>query len=143
MLLRKKNNKKILAKSVLQKIMRNFLLWFIRILVKNKSLIFIARFICVLNKDWFSTYETICSGTVLVGNNTYCKIAGIRSVRIKMFDGVVRMHGDVRYVPDINCNRISLGTLDAKRYKYTGEGRILIVSKWALVVMKPFKNTTN
>ena len=31
-------------------------------------------------------------------NNTLCKITGIGTVRIKMFDGVVRTLSDVRHV---------------------------------------------
>ena len=51
--------------------------------------------------------------------------AGIRTVCIKMFDGVLRTLGDVRHVLGLKRNLISLSTLDAKGYKYTGEGRVL------------------
>ena len=71
-----------------------------------------------------------------MGNNAPRKIVGIGTVRIKMFDGVVRTLGDVRHVPDLKKNLISLSTLDAKRYKYTGEGGVVKVSKGALVMMK-------
>ena len=88
------------------------------------------------NRDWFSTYEPMHKGAVLLGNNASCKVAGIGTVRIKMFNGVVRTLGDVRYVPDLKRNLISLSTLDAKWYKYTGEGGVLKISKGALVMMK-------
>ena len=38
-------------------------------------------------------------------------------------------------------NLISLSTLDAKGYKYTGEGGILKIGKGALVVMKSHQKT--
>ena len=63
------------------------------------------------NRDWFNTYRLVNSGYVLMGNNTSCKVVGIRNIRIKMFDGVVRTLCDVRHVPDLRKNLISLGTL--------------------------------
>ena len=58
-----------------------------------------------------------------------------------MFDGVVRTPGDVRHVPDLKRNLISLTTLNAKGYKYTGEGGVMKISKGALVVMKGHQKT--
>nr|GFB39272.1 putative polyprotein [Tanacetum cinerariifolium] len=52
-------------------------------------------------------------GSVLMGDNTPYKIAGIGSIQIKMFDGVVKTLTEVRYVP-----------------------KVLKVSKGALIVMK-------
>ena len=88
------------------------------------------------NQDWSFTYEPMHKGVVLMGNNGSCKVAGIGTVRIRMFDGVVRTLDDVRHVPDLKRNLISLSTLDAKGYKYVGEGGVLKISKGALVVMK-------
>ena len=81
------------------------------------------------NRNWFSTYEPMHKGAVLIGNNASCKLASIRTVRIKMFDGVVRTLGDVRHVSNLKRNLISLSTLDVRRYKYTGEGGLLKISK--------------
>ena len=80
-------------------------------------------------------------GVVLMGNNASCKVAGIRTVHIRMFDGVVGALGDVRHVPGLKRNLISSSTLDAKGYKYTGEGGVLKISKGALVVMKGHQKT--
>ena len=76
-----------------------------------------------------------------MGNNASCKKVGIGTVRIKMFDGVVRILGDFRHVPDLKRNLISLSTLDAKGYKYTSEVGVLKVSKGAVVVMKGHQKT--
>ena len=76
-------------------------------------------------------------------NNASCKVASIRTVRIKMFDGVVRTLGDVRHVPDLKRNLIYLSTLYSKGYKYTSEGGLLKVSKGALVMMKGQKKFAN
>ncbi|CAN1242735.1 Retrovirus-related Pol polyprotein from transposon TNT 1-94 [Linum perenne] len=89
------------------------------------------------NKDWFSNYESVdAGGTVLIGDNSSCKVAGTESVQIEMFEGVVRTLTDVRHIPDLKRNLISLSTLDSKGYKYTGEGGVLKVSKGSLVIMK-------
>ena len=88
------------------------------------------------NRDWFSTYEPMLKGVVLMGNNASCKVASIGTIRIRMFDGVVCTLGDVRRVLGLKRNLISLSTLDTKGYKYTGEGGVLNISKGALVVMK-------
>ena len=74
-----------------------------------------------------------------MGNNASCKVAGVGIVRIRMFDGVVRTLGDVRHVPNLKRNLISLSTLEAKWYKYTGEGGVLKISKGALVVMQNYQ----
>lgn len=58
-----------------------------------------------------------------------------------MFDGVIRTLTDVRHIPELKQNPISLSTLDSKGYKYTGECGVIKVSRRALVVMKRQKNS--
>ena len=53
-----------------------------------------------------------------------------------MHDGVVRTLTDVRHVPELKKNLISLGTLDDIGCKYTAEDRMLKVSRGAMIVMK-------
>ena len=88
-----------------------------------------------------STYEPVHKGVVLMGNNASCKVAGIGTVHIRMFDGVVCTLGDIRHFPDLKRNLISFSTLDTKGYKYTSEGGVLKISKGALVVMKAHQKT--
>ena len=71
-----------------------------------------------------------------MGNNASCKVVGSRIARFRIFDGVVHTLGEVKHVPDLKRNLITLSTLDAKGYKYIGEGGVLKISKGALVVMK-------
>ncbi|KAG8495946.1 hypothetical protein CXB51_009450 [Gossypium anomalum] len=88
------------------------------------------------NRDWFTTYETVSEGVVLIGNNASCKIAGVGTIKVKMFDGVVRTLSDIRHVPELKRNLISLSTLDSKGYRYTAESGVLKISKGSLIVMK-------
>ncbi|KAG8478903.1 hypothetical protein CXB51_028748 [Gossypium anomalum] len=63
------------------------------------------------NRDWFTTYETVSEGVVLMGNNASCKIVGVGTIKVKMFDGVVRTLSDVRYTAESGVLKISKGSL--------------------------------
>ena len=50
-------------------------------------------------------------------NDDACQMIGIGTVRIKMFNGVVRDLTDVRYVPQMKKNIISVGVVESKGLK--------------------------
>ena len=81
------------------------------------------------NKDWFNTYRSVNSGSILMGSDVSCKVAGIGNIRIKMFDGVVRALCDVRHIPDLRKNLISLGTLDCNGFSNKSTSGVMKVSK--------------
>jgi hypothetical protein len=93
------------------------------------------------NRCWFDTYKSVYSCIVTMGNGAHCKITGIGSIKIKMFDGVVRTLCDVRHVPEIEKNLISLGTLDSNGFSYKSEGEVMIVVKGAMIIIKGEKNS--
>ena len=88
------------------------------------------------NKDWFNTYMLVNSGSILMGNDASCKVARIENIIIKMFDDVVRTLCDVRHVPDLRKNLVSLGTLDCNGFSYKSTSAVMKVSKGAMIVMK-------
>jgi hypothetical protein len=47
-----------------------------------------------------------------MGNDISCKVVGIGSIRIKMFDVYVKMLTYMRHIPELRKNLISLGVLD-------------------------------
>jgi len=49
-----------------------------------------------------------------MGNDDACQMFGIGTVRIKMFDGVVRDLIDVRYVPQMKKNIMSVRVVESK-----------------------------
>ena len=53
------------------------------------------------HKDWFASYQTILDGIVFLGDNHSCNNVAVGSVKIKMFDGVIRTLTDVRHVPRV------------------------------------------
>uniref|UniRef100_A0A2N9GFK1 CCHC-type domain-containing protein n=1 Tax=Fagus sylvatica TaxID=28930 RepID=A0A2N9GFK1_FAGSY len=95
------------------------------------------------HRNWFDTYRSINCGSVRMGNDATCTIIGMGTIKIKMSDGVVRTLEEVRHIPEIRKNLISLGTLDSKGYSYKSENGIMKVSKGAMVVMTGQKISSN
>ncbi|XP_059310683.1 uncharacterized protein LOC132062049 [Lycium ferocissimum] len=71
-----------------------------------------------------------------MGNDVVCEIACIGSPRIHCHDGIIRTLSNIRHVPDMKKNLISLGTPDKLEYKHTGDGGICKVIKRSLVMLK-------
>lgn len=90
-------------------------------------------------KKWFSELKTFNGGDVLLGNNHACKIRGIGTIYIRMFDGVVRKITDVRYVPGMKRNLLSLGVFDSKGYRYGSYNGVLQVSTQNKVLIQGIK----
>ncbi|KAL0401656.1 UNVERIFIED_CONTAM: Retrovirus-related Pol polyprotein from transposon TNT 1-94 [Sesamum latifolium] len=62
------------------------------------------------NREWFTSYRSGNSSFVYLGDRC-CNIIGVGEVSIKVYDGTVRTLSDVRHIPDLKKNLISLGTL--------------------------------
>jgi hypothetical protein len=92
-----------------------------------------------LHRHWFITYQSIDDGVVYMRNDISSKVVGIGSIRIKMFDGTVKILTDVRHVPDLRKNLISLGVLDIGGYKTIIQGGVMKLYKRILLVMKAKK----
>jgi hypothetical protein len=73
------------------------------------------------NRMWFDTFKSYNTGTVLMGNDAKCKAIGLGTIKFRMFDGIVKILTNVRYVPDLKKNLISLGTLDSLGYGYSAK----------------------
>ncbi|KAG8483273.1 hypothetical protein CXB51_022363 [Gossypium anomalum] len=88
------------------------------------------------NREWFSTYSSVEGGVVRMGNDSSSKVIGIGTVKIKMHDGTIKTLSDVRYVPDLRKNLISLSILDLKGCKINIKSSGIKVSCGALVLLK-------
>ena len=78
-----------------------------------------------------------------MGNDHPCSIDGVGSVKIRMFDGVIRTLQNVRYIPDMRKNLISLGELDARGYGLVvNEGR-MSVSMGEKIVIEAVRQRKN
>jgi len=71
-----------------------------------------------------------------MGNDHACLMVGIGTIRIKMFDGVVRELTEVRYVSQLRKNFMSIGAIESKGLKVTMENEILKITKESMVVIK-------
>ena len=91
------------------------------------------------HNDWFSTYDPVDSIVVHMDNNAQCNVIGIDIVKIKTHDGVVRTLSNVRHIPNLNRNIISLGTLKCKGCKHSVKGGVLKVSKGSRILLKGLK----
>jgi len=65
-----------------------------------------------------------------------CKVEGIGTVRLKMFDGMVRELKEVRYVPQLKKNLISVGALETLGRVVSIRNGVLKMTKGSMVVMK-------
>jgi len=84
----------------------------------------------------FASFEKLDECLVSLGDGHICQIEGICTVSIKLFDGMIRELKDVRYVPQLKKNLISVGALEAQGLRETiGEG-VLEMSSDSLVVLK-------
>ena len=87
-------------------------------------------------KEWFLNFTELDDGVVYLADNQPCKIAGIGSISLKNHDGSTRVLTYVRYIPKLEKNLISLGTLESKGFTIILQNGILKVVSGALVVMK-------
>ncbi|KAE8735061.1 hypothetical protein F3Y22_tig00000477pilonHSYRG00233 [Hibiscus syriacus] len=90
------------------------------------------------NREWFSTYILVKSGSVYLGDYRCCNIVGIGDVRIKMYDGSIRTLCGVRHIPYLKKNLISLGTLHKNGFipKVDEDRETIRIVKGALTVKK-------
>nr|KYP59893.1 Retrovirus-related Pol polyprotein from transposon TNT 1-94 [Cajanus cajan] len=91
------------------------------------------------NRSWFLTYEKKFGGDVFMGNDMACKTISIGTIQIKMHDGVIRTLTEVRHVPDLKKNLISVGVLDTKGFKCNVEGGVMEINKGSTIVIRGIK----
>ncbi|GFY95000.1 hypothetical protein Acr_10g0003850 [Actinidia rufa] len=80
------------------------------------------------DREVFSTYAA-CEGRIWMANNTASRVVGRGSVWFRMADGRSVTLTEVRHVPNLRKNLISIGMLDAKGSSFDASGGILRVSK--------------
>jgi len=71
-----------------------------------------------------------------MGDDHPCNVEGIGTVRIKMFDGIVRELKKVRYVPQLKRNLISIGALKMLGLMVSIRDGVLKMTKGSMVVMQ-------
>jgi len=95
-----------------------------------------ATYHVCLNKDWFSSFEKLDGCSIIVGDDRQCNIEGIGTVQIRMFDGMVRELKEVRYVPQVKKNFISVGALESLGHTVSVRDGVLKITRGSMVVIK-------
>ena len=75
------------------------------------------------NRSWFATYTMRDEGSVILGDDHPCRVAGIESIRVKMFDGMVQRLTNMKHVLDLKKNLVSLGYLERSSYSFSSHAR--------------------
>ena len=91
-----------------------------------------ATYYVTPRQDWFVSFEKVDGGVVVMGNDQSSGICGIGTMRIRMHDGVVCGLKEVRFIPQLKKNLISVGVLEAKGFKVTFEDTVANVTKGSL-----------
>lgn len=90
-------------------------------------------------REWFHDFIDDETGYVLLGNNKECNIQGRGNIKLRLTDGCEKTISDVRLVPELKRNLISVGMLDSNGFNVKIEGGTMKVNKGSLTVMKGLK----
>lgn len=71
-----------------------------------------------------------------MGDNNSQNVVGVGDIAIRMYDGAVTQLRNVRYVPNLKRNLISLGSLEDEGYTFKSGNKILKIMRGSLIVMK-------
>ncbi|CAL9236211.1 unnamed protein product, partial [Arabidopsis halleri] len=78
-------------------------------------------------RDWFEELKEDAIGAVRMGNKSVSKVKGIGTVRIKNENGLTVLLKDVRFIPEMDRNLLSLGTFEKAGHKFESENGVLSV----------------
>ena len=74
-----------------------------------------------------------------MGDDHPCIMEGVGTIQRKMFDGMVRELKEVRYVPQLKRNLISVGALEALGLVVSIKEGVLKMTKGSMVVLKAIR----
>ena len=87
-------------------------------------------------KELMFDFKPVNGGKVLMGNDHVCSVNGAGSIKFKLWDGSIRTIENVRWVPQLRRNLLSLGMFDKNGCSYKSEGGKLRVLKGSMVVLR-------
>jgi len=76
-----------------------------------------------------------------MGDDHSCNVKGIGTVRIKIFDGIVRELKEVKYVPQLKSNIISVGALETLGLVVFIRYGVLKLTRGSIVVIRASAGT--
>jgi len=84
----------------------------------------------------FASFSKLDGGLVSLGDGHTCQIEEIGTVRIKLFNGMIRELKNVRYFSQLKKNLIAVGALEAQSLKGTLGESVLKMTSGSLIVLK-------
>ncbi|KAK8464488.1 hypothetical protein PHAVU_010G009750 [Phaseolus vulgaris] len=76
------------------------------------------------NRLWFQQFAKLEGGYILLSDSSGYKITSIGTIKFCLHDGTEKMLEEVRYVPSLKRNLISLGELEKKGYVLKVKGGV-------------------
>ncbi|KAK8999470.1 hypothetical protein V6N11_070633 [Hibiscus sabdariffa] len=99
-----------------------------------------ATYQMISRRELFHNYEPILGGSAYNCNDHALKIIGVGTVKLKMYDGTIKIVRDVRHMKGLKKNILSCRPLDNNASKIETHKGIMKLFHGALVVMKGEKN---
>ena len=65
-------------------------------------------------RELFASFEELDGGLMFMGDDHTCQLVDKGTVRIRMYDGILRELKEVRYIPHMTKNLISVGALEVE-----------------------------
>ena len=90
-------------------------------------------------KNYFSDYQEIDGGRVMMGNNAVCKIIGMGNVSLELHDGTIWELKEVKHVHDLKRNLIFLRVIDYNGFSIKLESGKLVITNGSKIVMEGIK----
>ncbi|KAG7591060.1 Zinc finger CCHC-type superfamily [Arabidopsis thaliana x Arabidopsis arenosa] len=86
-------------------------------------------------REWFEEFNEDAGGTVRMGNKTVSRVKGVGTIRVKNDDGLTVVLTNVRYIPEMDRNLLSLGTFEKAGYRFESENGILSIKAGSQVFL--------
>ncbi|GJS35337.1 zinc finger, CCHC-type containing protein [Tanacetum coccineum] len=86
-------------------------------------------------RDYLVNFEEYDGGNILLGDSRECRVRRICKVQVQMRDGSSFVLDNVRYIPELRRNLISLGTLKKEGFTVKMQSGKIKVIKGSLVVL--------
>ena len=87
-------------------------------------------------KDLFSSYTSGDYDNVKIRNRGMSKAIGIGDVRLETKNSTILILKNVKHIPDIRLNLISVGKLDDEEFRHTFGGDLWKLTKGVMVVAR-------
>lgn len=94
-----------------------------------------SNHIC-FKKEYFDSFKKPTNSSLTLPNGNKCTVAGVGTVKIKMFDELERTLGGVAYVPKLRRNIISISQLYSKSCRVSVKGGAMKITRGGKVLAR-------